>query len=152
VQCIHAMKERHCHQDLKRSLQVFTSLYRVLDISQESSEGGSAGCWQQYRARSLRVHFDETRREANMHTLDNQRTHKPASTIAAQELSRNNIEVAGLIVYFFTLAMVFTIFAILMLFGSGMTTDAQTSMKGKPSRFAQPSQTDQYVLRSSTTT
>jgi hypothetical protein len=136
----------------ERSLQVFTSLYRVLDISQESSEGGSAGCWQQYRARSLRVHFDEPRREADMHTLDSQRTHKPASTIAAQELSRNNIEVAGLIVYFFTLAMVFTIFAILMLFGSGMTTDAQTSMKGKPSRFAQPSQTDQYVLRSSTTT
>ena len=87
-----------------------------------------------------------------MHTLDNQRTRKPASTIAAQELSRNNIEVAGLIVYFFALAMVFTIFAILMLFGSGMTTDAQTSMKSKPSRFAQPSQNDQYVLRSSTTT
>jgi hypothetical protein len=84
-----------------------------------------------------------------MHTLDSQRTHKPASTIAAQELSRNNVEVAGLIVYFFTLAMVFTIFAILMLFGSGMTTDAQSSMK--PSRFAQPSQNAQYVLRSSTT-
>ena len=67
-----------------------------------------------------------------MHTLDNQRTHKRASTIAAQELSRNNIEVAGLIVYFVALAMVFTIFAILMLFGSGMATDAQTSMKSKP--------------------
>ena len=87
-----------------------------------------------------------------MHTLDNQRTHKPASTIVAQELTRNSLEVAGLIVYFFALAIVFTIFAILMLFESGMTTDAQASTKSKPSGFTLPSQNVQYALRSSTTT
>ena len=130
----------------------FTSLYRVLDISQQSSNGVSAGCWQQYRARSLRGHFDEPCREANMHTLENQRTHTPASTIVAQELTRNSLEVAGLIVYFFALAMAFTIFAILMLFESGMTTDAQASMKSKPSGFTQTLQNDQYIARSSITT
>ena len=65
-----------------------------------------------------------------MHTPEyHQRTYK--STIVAQELTRNNMEIAGLIVYFFALAMVFTIFAILMLFGSGVVTDTQASMKSK---------------------
>lgn len=55
-----------------------------------------------------------------MHNPDNhQRIYKSGSTIVAQELTRNNMEIAGLVVYFFALAMVFTLFAILMLFGSG---------------------------------
>jgi hypothetical protein len=67
-----------------------------------------------------------------MHTPEiYQRSYKSGSTIVAQELTRNNMEVAGLIVYFFALAMVFTIFAILMLFGSGVVTDTQASLKSK---------------------
>ena len=77
-----------------------------------------------------------------MHTPENhQRTYK--STIVAQELTRNNMEVAGLIVYFFALAMVFTIFAILMLFGSGVVTDTQASMGSKL-----PTQSALFALKS----
>lgn len=63
-----------------------------------------------------------------MRTRDSyQETYKTRSTIVAQELTRNNMEIAGLVVYFFALAMIFTLFAILMLF-SGALTDAQASL------------------------
>jgi hypothetical protein len=68
------------------------------------------------------------------------------------------MEVAGLIVYFFALAMVFTIVAILMLFGSGMVADAQASMnpnpwlKSKPSLFVQPAQNVQHLTNPQTAT
>jgi hypothetical protein len=59
----------------------------------------------------------------NHHGLTNQGA--PDKT---QGLTRNNMEVAGLVVYFFVLAMFLTIVTIIMLFGTGVVIDAKASM------------------------
>jgi hypothetical protein len=65
-----------------------------------------------------------------MHTPNNHPwAHEPRRPDKTQELTRHNMEVAGLVVYFFVLAMLLTIVTIMMLFGTGVVVDAKASMQ-----------------------
>jgi hypothetical protein len=64
-----------------------------------------------------------------MHTPNNHPwTYEQRCPDKTQELTRSNMEVASLVVYFFVLAMFLTIVTIIMLFGTGVVIDAKASM------------------------
>jgi hypothetical protein len=65
-----------------------------------------------------------------MHTSDNDpHTYNPMHSYSEKKLSRYDMQVAGVVVYVVAMTMFFVIALVLMLFGSGMATEAHAQAR-----------------------